>query len=357
MPLESRRCASQGESAPSMRHINCREVATATAEVLSAISVASAYAAGSNSSAGYVRATRPPRRASSASKTRPVATHSRAWLMPTTRGRNQLEAASMTTPRRENTKPNFAVSAASLMSIGSVIVIPTPTAGPLMAAITGFKQAATRRLTLPPPSRGTPSMVSAAAPDGWRRSALNVSPPPERSAPAQNALPRPVTTTARTSSSESARSKASISSSRITRVNALSRSGRLRMIVATRSATRYSISEYGRVVSATGWPPTVVRRVGLGVSSRPASGRRGHAPGGDGGGEGLVVTVVLVGVGGGELGDGLVEDRGLAEVGGDRDPVTGPGVRPGQRPPAQLAVGAHSCRGHRFDVGGDLPVP
>ena len=67
--------------------------------------------------------------------------------MPTTRGRNQLEAASMTRPRRENTKPNFAVSAASLMSIGSVIVTPTPTAGPLMAAITGLSEAATRRLT------------------------------------------------------------------------------------------------------------------------------------------------------------------------------------------------------------------
>ena len=53
----------------------------------------------------------------------------------------------MTRPRRENTKPNFALSAASLMSIGSVIVTPTPTAGPLMAAITGFSEAATRRLT------------------------------------------------------------------------------------------------------------------------------------------------------------------------------------------------------------------
>ena len=59
-------------------------------------------------------------------------------LMPTTRGRNQLEAASGTMPRRANTKPMRASSAARRMSIGSVIVAPTPTAGPLIAAITGL---------------------------------------------------------------------------------------------------------------------------------------------------------------------------------------------------------------------------
>jgi len=41
-------------------------------------------------------------------------------------------------PRRAKTKPIFTVSAASRISIGSVIVAPTPTAGPLMAAITGL---------------------------------------------------------------------------------------------------------------------------------------------------------------------------------------------------------------------------
>ena len=41
-------------------------------------------------------------------------------------------------PRRAKTKPNLAVSAARRMSIGSVIVTPTPTAGPLMAAMTGL---------------------------------------------------------------------------------------------------------------------------------------------------------------------------------------------------------------------------
>jgi hypothetical protein len=41
-------------------------------------------------------------------------------------------------PRRANTKPMRAPSAARRMSIGRVIVTPTPTAGPLMAAMTGF---------------------------------------------------------------------------------------------------------------------------------------------------------------------------------------------------------------------------
>ena len=58
--------------------------------------------------------------------------------MPTTRGRNQLDAASMTIPRRANTNPKRAVSERSRTSIGSVIVTPTPTAGPLTAAITGL---------------------------------------------------------------------------------------------------------------------------------------------------------------------------------------------------------------------------
>ncbi len=52
----------------------------------------------SSSSSGTTRETSRPRSASSAPNTRPVATHSIAWLMPTTRGRNQLDAASGTMP-------------------------------------------------------------------------------------------------------------------------------------------------------------------------------------------------------------------------------------------------------------------
>ena len=45
------------------------------------------------------------------------------------------------------------------MSIGSVIVTPTPTAAPFTAAITGFFDSKIRRDTRPPPSRGIPSLA------------------------------------------------------------------------------------------------------------------------------------------------------------------------------------------------------
>ena len=77
--------------------------------------------------------------------------------MPTTRGRNQLEQASGTMPRRANTKPELGASSAAMRtSIGSVIVTPTPTAGPLIAAITGFVDSKMRSDDAPPPSRGRP---------------------------------------------------------------------------------------------------------------------------------------------------------------------------------------------------------
>ena len=58
--------------------------------------------------------------------------------MPTTLGRNQLEHASGTSPRRAKTKPMRAAVDARRTSMASVMVIPTPTAGPLIAAITGL---------------------------------------------------------------------------------------------------------------------------------------------------------------------------------------------------------------------------
>jgi hypothetical protein len=51
--------------------------------------------------------------------------------------------------------------------------------------------------------------------------------------------------------------------------------------------------------------------------------------------ERLVVALVLVGVGGGEAGDGLVEDVRAAQVRGDGDPIAGAGGRgpvPTRRP-------------------------
>ena len=61
--------------------------------------------------------------------------------MPTTRGKNQVLHASGTTPRRLNTKPIRAADEARRMSMGRVMVAPKPTAGPLIAAITGFLSA------------------------------------------------------------------------------------------------------------------------------------------------------------------------------------------------------------------------
>ena len=92
----------------------------------------------SSASGATTRLTSPPASASSAGKTRPVNVHSAARLIPTTRGRNQLLHASGMMPRRAKTNPMRAAVDVSRTSIGSVIVIPTPTAGPLIAAITGF---------------------------------------------------------------------------------------------------------------------------------------------------------------------------------------------------------------------------
>ena len=58
--------------------------------------------------------------------------------MPTTRGRNHVEHASGTRPRRVNTNPNLAVSAAMRTSVGKVMVTPTPAAEPLIAEMTGL---------------------------------------------------------------------------------------------------------------------------------------------------------------------------------------------------------------------------
>jgi hypothetical protein len=98
--------------------------------------------------------------------------------MPTSRGRNQLDALSITIPRCANTKPNFARSLASRMSIGSVIVTPTPTAAPLIAAIRGLVEANRRSASSPPLSRRRAASSPASNGSG-----------PDRSIPAQNARP------------------------------------------------------------------------------------------------------------------------------------------------------------------------
>ena len=103
--------------------------------------------------------------------------------------------------------------------------------------MTGLFDANMRSVTVPPPSRrNSESDFVDNCPS------LNVSAPAERSAPAQKARPAPVTMTARTPSSASIRSNAAMSSFIIVLVNAFSLSGRLSVIVATRSSTSYAIA-------------------------------------------------------------------------------------------------------------------
>src|ERR1700730_9317868 len=88
----------------------------------------------------------------------------------------------------------------------------------------------------------------------------SAAPPPAapralRSAPAQNALPAPVTTTACTSGSASARSTASRRRADIWSVKALRRSGSLTVMSATRASTRYR--------TESGWATRVTVRGGL----------------------------------------------------------------------------------------------
>ena len=103
------------------------------------------------------------------------------------------------------------------------MVKPIPTAWPFTAAITGLRT-----------FHAGNSTAAALNDDPW---AENVSPPLVMSAPAQNAGGVPVSTTARTSSSASARRYASSRAGPMPWPNALRTSGRWRVIVATPSTT------------------------------------------------------------------------------------------------------------------------
>src|SRR6478736_5507531 len=100
-----------------------------------------------------------------------------------------------------------------------------------------------------------------------------------------------------------------------------------------------------------------VSGVGDGLGLRLKTGLGGDAAGLDGVEEGLVLAFVLVGVGGGEVGDGFVEDVAGKQVGGDGDPVAGAGVDAGQGCPAPSGVHRHRGGGHGVDVGRAFPVP
>ena len=102
-----------------------------------------------------------------------------------------------------NTNPNLAFSEHILTSIGSVIVTPTPTAAPFIAAINGFLKSNNLKVSIPPVSLLT-SVLALPLSD-----ISKVSSPEDRSAPAQKAFPEPVKITARMSSSFSVSSRSS----------------------------------------------------------------------------------------------------------------------------------------------------
>lgn len=121
-------------------------------------------------------------------------------------------------PLRANTKPIFAVLATMRMFIGSVIVIPTPTALPLIAAMTGLRQSWIAKATWPPPSR-------------WSSRVSVDDSPAERSAPAQKMRPWPVTTTQRTRGSVERRFSTRTREDAISSVKAFWFAGRWRVII------------------------------------------------------------------------------------------------------------------------------
>jgi hypothetical protein len=270
----SRRWASIGCAAPSMRHISCRVSATDTGAACVAISAASDCARASSSPGSHSSLTRPPARASSASKTWPPMLHSSAFEMPATRGRNQLAQASGTMPRRAKTKPKRASREAMRMSIGSSIDAPMPTAAPFTAAISGLVLANRRSASTPPPSRpgSSPDSASRAAAAGSKARA-----PSDRSKPTQKARPAPVITMARTASCASARSSARHSSRRMARVIAFMRSGRCSVSVSTgpdRSQRR--VSKAGSFMPSSPAAPTARRHRRR--AGRAARGGAGSGP-------------------------------------------------------------------------------
>src|SRR5262249_3220031 len=73
--------------------------------------------------------------------------------------------------------------------------------------------------------------------------------------------------------------------------------------------------------------------------------------------EGGVVSLVLIGVTGGEGDDGLLERVALSEVAGDAMALARLGVGPGEGPRAKLAVLEEADGGEGIHVDGRLHVP
>ena len=135
---------------------------------------------------------------------------------------------------------NFADFAASTISPCSARLAPAPAATPLTATTIGFGNARRRRINgLNRCSMLAPTSTLGAAPPGATVRS-------ERSCPAQNARPAPVSRMARQLASRSSAEKISESADVIPVVKLLSLSGRLRITVATApSRCRITLSSIG----------------------------------------------------------------------------------------------------------------
>lgn len=111
-----------------------------TVDVFLAISSANSYAR-ANVSCGLESTSENKSRRSvcSAGNVEPVVVRCRAREYPISRGRKKDETASMTRPRREKTNPIFEETVARRIVVGRVMVMPIPTADPLIAAIVGLR--------------------------------------------------------------------------------------------------------------------------------------------------------------------------------------------------------------------------
>lgn len=108
-------------------------------------------ARGNTSSAlSHVSENKPPQIGSSARYVAPVVTTCMARECPINRGRKKELQASMTSPRRAKTNPIFADADAMRMFMGSVMVMPIPTAEPWMAPIVGLREWWIARTERPP---------------------------------------------------------------------------------------------------------------------------------------------------------------------------------------------------------------
>ncbi len=150
----------------------------------------------------------------------PVNSSSFVFFWPSTNG---ISSVTGPEPNRISGSPNFASSVATMRSQAIASSHAPPRHQPRTAAITGFGRLQTRIVT---------SMSCASSSRQPRAPSMPDSFSGEMSKPAENARPAPVSTTTLTSSSASARPSASWSPATISRLIALSLSGRLRVIQA-----------------------------------------------------------------------------------------------------------------------------